>query len=64
MNDEQVVQIINKIKIKGSAAVISIEEIVNELINIISVLVNEKNAKITELEEKLSEFTKDKKKEG
>jgi hypothetical protein len=58
MDEQQLKGVIAKVKAKGLGAQIAIDEIVNEMSNVLAIVYDEKNAKIKELEEKLSVYEK------
>jgi hypothetical protein len=53
ITDEQVIQILNKIRTKANAAQICLDEIVGETTNLFISVLNQKNAEIRELKETL-----------
>jgi hypothetical protein len=61
LTDEQAVQILNKMRTKGSAAQISIEEILGETSQLFIMLLNQKNSEIRELKEALAKQVIEKK---
>jgi ABC-type Na+ transport system ATPase subunit NatA len=58
LDEQQLKGILAKVRTKGLSAQIAVDEIVNELSNVMGILYDEKNAKIKELEEKLSVYEK------
>ena len=54
VTDEQIVQALNRLTTKGSAAAISVEDIVVEYRNIIMMIMNQKNQEIKALKEALA----------
>jgi hypothetical protein len=61
LSDEQAIQIINKMRTKGQAAQISIDEILGETGNLFVMIINQKNSEIKELKETLAKIQIEKK---
>lgn len=54
VTDEQVVQVLNKLRTKAQAAQIAIEEIMGESAQLFITIMNQKNKEITELKEEMA----------